>query len=59
MSEKHCVICGNKDGYTPPPQSNLTERDCQVGHCRNCGKPVCGFCEHLGVCCDLDAELED
>ena len=59
MKTKECIICGNKGGYKPPPNSNLTERDCQVRHCRDCGLPVCGFCEHLGVCCDIDEDGEE
>jgi hypothetical protein len=58
VKTKVCIVCGNKDGYTPPPSSNLTKRDCEVRHCSDCGEPVCGFCEHLGVCCDID-EGED
>ena len=52
MKRKHCVVCGNSDGYTPERNSNLTKADTVVRHCPDCGSPVCGFCDHLGVCCD-------
>jgi hypothetical protein len=47
---KRCCVCGshkNEDGSEP------------VGHCRKCGRPVCSFCDHLGVCCDMDDDEED
>lgn len=44
-NRKECVVCGgwkNKDGSEP------------IVHCGKCGRPVCSFCAHLGVCCDMD-----
>lgn len=42
---KRCCICDdyqNEEGSEP------------IGHCRHCGRPVCDFCAHLRVCCDME-----
>lgn len=51
MSKKICIICGNYPG------ENLTAEDRRVRYCEDCGKPVCGFCSELGVCCDVECEF--
>lgn len=58
MKEKRCVVCGNKEGYSAPGD-NLTDNDRKIKHCEDCGQPVCGFCSHLGVCCEMVEEDED
>jgi hypothetical protein len=54
MTKKYCVVCGREsDELTgADKRNNLTERDVKLGYCRDCGECVCGFCSHLGVCCD-------
>jgi hypothetical protein len=45
---KQCCICGKSKG----------ENDSPIKHCKDCGRPVCDFCDHLGVCCELDDDEE-
>ena len=55
---KSCCICGRAAKQNKltaeDKRNNLHESDVQLTHCRDCGEPVCGFCKHLGVCCDFD-----
>lgn len=54
MSKKKCSICGRGSGERTydEKRNNLTERDAKLVYCQNCGAVVCGFCSHLGWCCD-------
>lgn len=58
MTEKRCSICGRGSGGLTydDKRNNLTERDVKLGYCSDCGECVCGFCSHLGVCCEQEEE---
>ena len=54
--QKQCYVCGRQFDQNEltfeDRKNNLHQSDIELIHCRRCGKCVCGFCEHLGVCCE-------